>query len=450
MAALFPRAELELLAFELEPSSEATLAALTRLMRLQSVWRSGAISALTESNLEQSFNEQVFAEVFGYASIFASTQEDYSSLPKIYVPIPGGRAFPDLALGWFRSDMQQAVVTAELKGPGADLDRAQGGNYGGKTPVAQALEAASAAGATWCIVSNMDECRLYRVPTAQDFETIRLTEIDSPHSFRRAVALFSSRSLLGRAPDQPGALTKLDQQLQRGTSMIVPPSPGNIRLIQRVRPATLHGVFPFARLNVQLQKAFEAVPDLARIDQDVHIPRLGDEVLSIDRNTGPRVWQRISVNKAGVLVCSNLLGDGAAPNIFVEQASMAHDIAQYISFAWTFFESLRPKALLFEWELEDLTADTAVNGGDGLRGWPVGVRLKCQQGVTRTSYPGVSWSHERGISKDDVHRTVEEVVSELLFPFDGKDDDGRLWRTSFAPGKLLEYLNGRNLLARFP
>jgi hypothetical protein len=115
-----------------------------------------------------------------------------------------------------------------------------------------------------------------------------------------------------------------------------------------------------------------------------------------------------------------------------------------------FYEALRPGALLFEWELEDITADTTVNGGDGLRGWPVGVRLKCQPGVTRTSYPGVSWNYKQGISKDDVYRTIEEVVSELLFPFDGRDDNGRLWRTVFAPGTLLEYLNRHQLLNPFP
>jgi hypothetical protein len=450
MAGLFPRAELELLAFELELSSDETLAALSRLLRLQSAWRSGALTALTESNLEQSFNEQVFAEVFGYASIFRSSHEYYSSLPKIYVPLTGGRAFPDVALGWFRSDMQQAVVTAELKGPGADLDRAQGGNYGGKTPVEQALEAAAAATAIWCIVSNMDECRLYRVPGAQDFESVRLTEIDAPHKFRRAVALFSKRSLLGAVPNQTGALTKLDQQLQRGTSMIVPSLPGNVRLIQRVRPAKLQGVFPFTRLNNQLQKAFRAVPDLARSDPALNTSKFNDEVLSVDRNTGPRVWQRIAVNKAGVLVCSKLLpGDGTSPNVFFETAEIADEIAHYIAFAWAFYKELRPGKLLFEWELEDLTVTTVVNGGDGLRGWPNGVTLKCREGITRTSYPAVELNYDRGLSRDDVYRRIEEVVSELLFPFDGTDESGRLWRTTFAPSTLREYLNRNGLLAPF-
>lgn len=42
----FPRAELELLAFELEPPRDETVA-LSRLMRLPSAWRSGALAALT-------------------------------------------------------------------------------------------------------------------------------------------------------------------------------------------------------------------------------------------------------------------------------------------------------------------------------------------------------------------------------------------------------------------
>lgn len=448
--ALFPREELELLAFQLEPSVEETLNALSQLLRLQSAHRTGALAALTESNLEQSFNEHVFAKVFGYESIFASASTDYSALPKLYVPIPGGRAFPDLALGWFRTDAQHTVVTAELKGPGADLDRAQGGNYGGKSPVAQAIEAATAAGATWCIVSNMDECRLYRVPNDQSYESVRLTEIDAPHKFRKAVALFSNRSLLG-THGEDGALTLLDRRLQRGHSMILPPAPGNVRLIQRVRPEKLRGIYPFARLNNQLMKAFEAVPDLARLDQNRFIPRFEDDLLRVDRESGGRIWQRLVVNKAGVLVCSGLLpGDGSNPaNVFFETSTMATELARYIAFAWSFYEALRPGTLLFEWELEDLTTTTTINGGDGLRGWPPGAALKCQANITRTTYPAVAWKHERGLSKDDVHRTIEEVVSELLFPFDGTDEEGRLWRVTLAPGKLLEHLNKNGLLNRF-
>ena len=161
------------------------------LLRLQELQRSGIWRDLTESTIEQSFNERVFAQVFGYETLLASNNATtVHQLPKLYVTLPGGRAFPDLALGWFRADESQVVVTAEWKGPGADLDARQGGAYGGKSPVAQALQAAEGAGAQWSVVSNFDEVRLYRVPNPDAYESVSLAQIQSPMALRRALALF--------------------------------------------------------------------------------------------------------------------------------------------------------------------------------------------------------------------------------------------------------------------
>jgi hypothetical protein len=128
---------------------------------------------LSESNVEQSFVEQSFVErvFFGYATRLGSETDSIEVLPKLYVPLPGSaRAFPDFALGFFRADQRETVVTAELKSPDADLDAPQTGNYDGRSPVQQAMLAARHAQAEWCVVSNTNEVRLYRVPDEREFE----------------------------------------------------------------------------------------------------------------------------------------------------------------------------------------------------------------------------------------------------------------------------------------
>jgi len=165
------------------------LRGLARLGRLQHLHRSGYWTTLAESNVEQSFVERVFAEVFGYATLLASDGTNHDVMPKIYVPLPGSkRAFPDFALGHFRADQHEIVVTAELKSPDADLDAPQGGNYGGNSPVQQAMMAARNANAEWCVISNTNEVRLYRVPDENAYEHVLLLNVLSPSDFRRAHA----------------------------------------------------------------------------------------------------------------------------------------------------------------------------------------------------------------------------------------------------------------------
>jgi hypothetical protein len=199
---------------------DETLRGLDRLARLQHLHRAGYWNLLSERNVEASFVERVFADVFGYRTLLESAPEANAShelFSQLYVPlVGGGRAYPDFALGHFAADQRQAVVTAELKSPGADLDAPQGGNYGNASPVEQAMLAAVDAGAEWCVVSNTNEVRLYRVPSLGAYERVHLIEIATVAQLRRALALFSRKSLLARGREPVSRLTRLYRHVERG------------------------------------------------------------------------------------------------------------------------------------------------------------------------------------------------------------------------------------------
>lgn len=294
---LFSKAELETYGFGLFVDERELLHGLDRLARLQHLCRTGFWPQLTESNVEQSFVERVFADVFGYSTLLGSLAEKdrVEVLPKLYVPLPGtARAFPDFALGFFRADQHEAVVTAELKGPDANLDAPQGGKYQGRSPVQQAMLAATHAHAEWCVVSNTNEVRLYRVPDEADFERVFLLDIESPLEFRRAYALFSRRSLLGRSFAERSPLSRLYAHVAAGESMMVPPRDDRVRLVQRVRPRLGDSEIPFTRLSAAMEQA------VASVGGTFVRPRLEGDQLVIDKTKNADVWHRVAVVKSGV------------------------------------------------------------------------------------------------------------------------------------------------------
>jgi hypothetical protein len=129
-----------------------------------------------ETRVEQSFNEQLFARVLGYRTLLSHDNTVYHVEPKL----TRGRRTADFSLGFFGGeDARRVVVSAELKDPGADLDKPQSGGYGGASPVQQAFAAAKAAGGcAWVIVSNFRELRLYRYPDQSSaFATVDLLAV---------------------------------------------------------------------------------------------------------------------------------------------------------------------------------------------------------------------------------------------------------------------------------
>lgn len=453
---IFPRPELESFGFDVALGEEETLRGLDRLAHLQHLHRAGYWSRLKESNVEQSFVERVFGDVFGYTTLLSGDRQDEPPqlMPKLYVPLlNSGKAFPDFALGHFRADQQLTVVTAELKSPGADLDAPQGGQYKGQTPVQQAMQAAYAAGAEWCVVSNTGEIRLYRVPDLTQYEMQDLLNIVSPLEFRRAYALFSRRSLLAVRHGERSPLSRLYAHHVAGESMIVPSRPGRVRLVQRLRPRGLRQEFAFTRLSQHLEKALTTVPSINVMSGEFLRPKLQDDQLVFQRESGGEVWQRIALLKSGLVVCSFPLPLGTetkSPDqpIFIDPAEVAMLLCQMMAFGFAFFQGLHAE-LVYEWSIEDLSGRAAANDGKKWTRPTPHTRLTCQADVTRTSYPE-SQQNVNSMKADSIVAILTEVVRELFFPFEGNDIDKKLCRLEPTRNEMKSYLNGIESFKVFP
>jgi hypothetical protein len=90
--------------------------------------------------VEQSFNEQLFARVFDYATLFSHVGVPYHLSPKTYA---GERRYDDFSLGSFGAGADVVYASAELKGANITLDSPLvSGKHRGTTPVQQAFGAA--------------------------------------------------------------------------------------------------------------------------------------------------------------------------------------------------------------------------------------------------------------------------------------------------------------------
>lgn len=455
---MYPRAELDTYAFGHSVGKNEVLRGLARLGRLQHLHRSGYWTRLTESNVEHSFVERVFADVFGYATLLGAAEAKHDVMPKIYVPLPGSKkAFPDFALGHFLADQDEVVVTAELKSPNADLDAPQGGNYAGKSPVQQAMLAAASANAEWCVVSNTNEVRLYRVPDENAYERVFLLDVVSPSDFRRAHALFSRRSLLGPTPSDMSPLSRFHIHNAAGERMLVDPSPDRVRLVQRIRPKLGDSEVPFTRLSAPLGYALEKVPGMNVLSGEFVRPRLvGDRLVTERTGSDGRVWQRIAVVKSGLLACSYAIpldehaGNADQP-VYVDPEQVAYMLSEMTAFGWRFFEALHNPALVYEWSLEDLSPRVRANAKkQWIQPW-THKALECQAGVERTSFPEVAWSESNGLSRAELTRRLSEVVRELFFPFEGTSEE-KQHRCRLEPSdtEMEKVFAGHDVLAMFP
>lgn len=178
----------------------------------------GVLPRLIESRVEQSWNEQIFARVLGYQTLFSHDSLPYHLEPKRY----GNGLYDDFSLGLFGGGPERVVASAELKSPHADLDRPQPG-YGNISAVEQALRRAEPEGVPWALVSNFVELRLYRVCSSELIAIARIDRIRSRVDIQALGAVFSRRSLLG------DAMTKadLDALLEEDADHPAAPLPGN-------------------------------------------------------------------------------------------------------------------------------------------------------------------------------------------------------------------------------
>lgn len=180
---------------------------LALLRRLRRQYETGSLPKhYSETQVEQSFNEQIFARVFGYRTLLSHDGRRSSHHIQAKSFVPGTGKFPDFAIGEFSAGNGVVIASAELKGPGAPLDEKQSGNYKGLSPVQQAFQAVKGEQACiWIIVCNYSELRLYRrvdLPKDDDVPppfvvAANLHDVWDKNDLARLCAHFDRRALLG-------------------------------------------------------------------------------------------------------------------------------------------------------------------------------------------------------------------------------------------------------------
>jgi hypothetical protein len=262
--------------------SERKLALLHRVYRQ---FVSGTLPSYSETSVEQSWNEQVFAAVLDY-----QTQFSHGKLPfHLKAKNRQGGFFTDFSLGFFGIGDDHVIAAAELKTAGTPLDRSQGTKYGNLTPVQQAFRAAHAEpGCIWVLVSNFVELRLYHVTEDQTpVATINLGVSLDVRDLMLFQALFCRHALLGddRRPPELAIMHKLPTD---HPSSPLGPEEGHYRIVMRFTPK-LERELPLFEAEQALVPAITKAPGWYRLfappnfGGSVHLPvRLANGWISID------------------------------------------------------------------------------------------------------------------------------------------------------------------------
>jgi hypothetical protein len=171
---------------------------LALLQRLQRRYVECNLPRESETRVEQSFNEQLFAQVLGYRTLLSHDSLPYHLRPKNYAA--GSRRFDDFSLGTFWGDDRDLVVaSAEFKDPGTDLDAPQTDRREKLSSVQQAFRAAHGfPSCTWVIVSNFRELRLFHA-TCETSPLVRidLHEVRTPRQLAMLCSYFDHDALVG-------------------------------------------------------------------------------------------------------------------------------------------------------------------------------------------------------------------------------------------------------------
>ena len=235
-----------------DPNPSDKLALLRRLAQ-QTLFHT-----LPETRVEQSWNEQLFARVLGYRTLLSHDALPFHILPKNFAD---RHHYDDFSLGFFGAGEDVVLGTAELKSPGADLDARQtSGNYDGRTPVEQALEAAGVHGPTcrWVLVSNFRELRLYdaRDPREPLAVVSDLSAVRNPDDLALVSAHFDAAALLGDpGKDNADMAAAIDAD---HLSHPLPPRGGHARLVLRFVRRDAQPL-PLFRVEKALREAGEAL-----------------------------------------------------------------------------------------------------------------------------------------------------------------------------------------------
>jgi hypothetical protein len=236
---------------------------LSILRRIERQFVLGTLPRATESNVEQSWNEQVFAAVLGYRTQFSHDQLPFHLKAKNYQ----SGYFSDFSLGFFSATNERVLVSAELKGPVASLDAPQGAKYEHMTPVEQAFRTGrSEPECRWVLLSNFVEVRLY---TMEDDRTplvrASLREITDSIDLALLRGVLDQQALLGDALHAPELSTMANLTDDHPASPVAP-ADDEYRFVMRFTPAEEQEV-PLFLAEQGLRKAIVAAPNWPRLFQ---------------------------------------------------------------------------------------------------------------------------------------------------------------------------------------
>jgi hypothetical protein len=224
---------------------------LARLARLRRQHLSGLLPRYRETQVEQSWNEQIFANVLGYKTQFSHDAVAFELKPKNYSK---GR-YDDFSIGSFGANADQVVGIAELKDASTDLDAPLGGNYGNVNPVEQAFRVARThSGCRWVLVSNLAELRVYSIKDdTRPVAIALLREVRTRRDLALLMAHFDRHALL------EGELSMALELDDLHPAMPVPAEDGSYRVVTRFTPAQELEI-PLYDAEHRLKRAFATSP----------------------------------------------------------------------------------------------------------------------------------------------------------------------------------------------
>lgn len=241
-----------------EARAEEKLALLRRLRRQ---FDAKSLPQYTETQVEQSFNEQIFARIFDYATLLSHDGLSHHIQAKPHVKTTG--RFPDFTIGTFGGITDRVVATVELKDPDESLDKPQGKEK--LSAVQQAFQAMKGEQACrWVIACNYRELRLYRRvdlvndndPPPKPIVTAKLPDIRDKNDLAQLCAHFDRLALLGTSTSaivEPRSelLTALER---KHAATPIPEKPDHVRALFLFTPSVEED-FALFRLERRLGQA---------------------------------------------------------------------------------------------------------------------------------------------------------------------------------------------------
>jgi hypothetical protein len=425
---MIPVADLDRLAFDLRITNSDCQRGLELLHVLCRRRTDGSLASLTETRIEQSFNERLFAELFGYRTLFRNGKGAYHLQPKVYQHQSG--RYSDFSLGTFGPSDGRELVIAELKNPGTNLLAPQGGHYGKASPVDQAFDAARAAPTVkWIIISNFDEMRLYHIDDITTWNGVFLSDTLSLADVRRLLVLFSRQSLIG-----DGCSSPLGKLRAKESPVIIPQKEGFVRLEQQAGP--LPGLDRATRLHQMdsaLRKAWTGTrwPPFAR-DWST---RLESDRLVVETIDDKEVLRnRMEFTSNGVLRFSEYLeSTSQSLEASVDAEKVASSIHGFLTFAnMVILEAVGGGNIEVSASLHDV-AGAHCRARPEWFGPGILSSVKSRVGVTQA--PPIQ------LNMGDSILATQDILLELFFPFEGRSEEGGAEIRRLCPTR--EQLEGR-------